>query len=60
MNNSETPSAVETVRRRDGALRRALSTPSQPKHRKVRESSPAKAPAPSAKRGKRRQAAEGY
>jgi hypothetical protein len=43
----------EIVRRRDEALRRALSTPPQPKQERVRESTPAKGRAPSAKRGKR-------
>jgi len=50
----------ETAQRRDEALRRALSTPPQPKHGKVRESNPSKAgPAPGAKPGKRGRPAEG-
>jgi hypothetical protein len=51
----------ETAKRRDAALRRALNTPPQPKHGKVRESNPTKAghPAPAAKRGKRGRVASG-
>jgi hypothetical protein len=33
----------EVVRRRDETVRRALNTPPQPKHRKVKESKTAKA-----------------
>jgi hypothetical protein len=50
-------SPEETVRRRDAALRRALNTPPQPKHGKVKESNPARS-ASRAKRGKRGQVAE--
>jgi hypothetical protein len=48
----------ETARRRDNALRRALSTPPQPKHRKTKESK-AHQPAPASKRGKRERVASG-
>jgi hypothetical protein len=44
----------EVSRRRDEALRRALSTPPQPKHGKVKESTRADQSKPVAKRGKKR------
>jgi hypothetical protein len=60
--SEDTYSDEEAAQRRDAALRRALNTPPQPKHGKVRESNPAKAPGPAsvAKLGKRGQAASGF
>jgi hypothetical protein len=46
-------SPKETAQRRDEALRRALNTPPQPKHGKVRESTLPKDHAPGAKPRKR-------
>jgi hypothetical protein len=58
MMDKETHSPEETARRRDAALRRALNTPPQPKHGKVKESNPARTVSV-AKPGKRGRVAEG-
>ena len=58
MNDVDAYSEEDTARRRDAALRRALNTPPQPKHGKIKESNPARSASP-AKRGKRERPAEG-
>ena len=57
MSKSDELSDEETARRRDAALRRALNTPPQPKHGKIKESNPARSASP-AKPKKRARPAE--